>query len=114
MAKASASAIGSACALRRELGLVVQALKRPLFSDCTVFGSGDLADATTTSQLDTLIHHGGGLPQQVGATALRELVAALVAMADGRPSFGYCLFYLDPGLDKTMMLTHLAQQLLKS
>ncbi|SHK67721.1 hypothetical protein SAMN05444000_1662 [Shimia gijangensis] len=84
MAQAFASATGSACALQHGSGSAVQTPLRSLYRDCTSYSSDDLADATTTSQLDTLIRHGGGLPQQDVATALRELIATMAAMADER------------------------------
>lgn len=114
MAQASAFATGSACALRHGPASVVQTLLRPLYSDCTSYSSGGLADATTTSQTETLTRHGGGLLQQDVAMAVRELIATTAAMADERPSTSYLFVYLDPGLGKTMMLTHLVQQLLRS
>jgi hypothetical protein len=112
MAQASAFATGSACALRHGSGSVAQTPIRALYSDCTSYSSSDLADATTTSQLDTLIRHGGGLPQQDVATALRELIATMVAMADERSPPSHFRFFLGPDLDKTMMLMHFVQQLL--
>lgn len=109
MAQAFALTTGAACASRHGPGSVVQTPLRPLYSDCTSYGLDDLAVATTTSQLDTLTQHGGGLPLRDVATALRELFATMAAMADERPSPSCFLVYLDPGLDKTMMLMHFVQ-----
>lgn len=114
MAQAHAFAPGSACALRHGPDLVVQTPLRPLYSDCTSYSSGGLADATTTSLIDTLTERGGGLLHQDVATALRELVATMAAMADGTAPPSFFLSSLDPGVGKTTTLIHFVQQLLRS
>lgn len=114
MAQASASVTGSVCALRHRSAPVVQTPLSPLYRDCASYGFGGMADATTTSQLDTPPQHSGCLPQRDVATSLRELIATTAAMADERPSSSCFLVYLDPSLDKTMILIHIVQQLMRS
>lgn len=114
MAQASALAIGSSCALRHGSAPVVQLPLRPLYRDCTSYGSGGLANATTSSLIDELARRGGGLPQQNVAMALRELVATMAAMADGTVSPHFYLSSLDPGVGKTTTLIHFVQHLLRS
>jgi hypothetical protein len=104
MAQASAFATGSACASGHGSASVVQTPIRPPYSNSTTYSSGDLADATTTSLLDTLTQHGGGLPQRDVATALREPVATMAAMADGTAPPRFFLSSLDPGVGKTTTL----------
>lgn len=114
MAQASAFATGSTCALRHRPASVVQTPLRPLYSDCTSYYSGGLADATTISLMDTLTRRGGGLLHQDVATALREPVATMAAMADGKAPPSFFLSSLDPGVGKTTALIHFVQHLLRS
>lgn len=114
MAQASAFATVSARALRHGSDPVVQTPLIPLYNDCTSYSSGNLADATTTLLLEELARRGGGpIPQDV-ATALREVVATLAAMADGIAPPSFFLSSLDPGIGKTTTLIYFVQQLLKS
>lgn len=114
MAQASALATGSTCALRHGSASVVQTPLRPLYSDCTSYSSGGLADASTTSLMDTLTRRGGGLLHPDVATALREPVAMMAAMADGTAPPSFFLSSLDPGVGKTTALIHFVQHLLRS
>ncbi len=114
MAQASAFATGSACALRHEFVPVVQNPIRSLYRDCTSYGFGDLAEATTTSLLNQLCSRGGGLPPEPVASALQELVNTLAAMADGAAPPHFFLSSLDPGVGKTTTMVHFVQHLLRS
>ena len=114
MDQAFALATGSACALRHGSGSVVQVPYEPLYRKCTSYGSGDLADATTSSLLDELARLGGGPTQQDVATALRELVVTMTAMAEGTAPPGFFLSSLDPGVGKTTSLIYFVKHLLGS
>ncbi|MFG6519522.1 hypothetical protein ACGYLX_18975 [Sulfitobacter sp. 1A13496] len=114
MAQASALAIGSACAFGYGFAPVVQLPLRPLYSDCTSYGCGNLAEATTSSVLAELVQRGGEDLHDDTVVGIRELVSAKAAMAEGTASPHFFLSSLDPGVGKTTTLIHFVQHLLRS
>ena len=106
MALASALAAGAACVRQHKSALVVQTPLSPLNRDCTSYGSNSLAADAIFSLFKQLAPCGvDPIPREI-ATALRELVVKMVAMADGTAPPRFFLSSLDPGVGKTTALVH--------
>ncbi|WP_096171794.1 hypothetical protein [Cohaesibacter sp. ES.047] len=73
-----------------------------------------MADTTTSSLITELEKRGGGTTQQDVEEALRELVATMVAMAEGAASPNFFLSSLDPGVGKTTAMVHFIRELVRS
>lgn len=114
MAQASALATGVTLAFPHVLAPVVQTPIRPLYRNCTTPQSSSLAEVTTSSLFALLSQRGGGLPHHYFTTALRELVATMAAMAEGKAPPVFHLSSLDPGIGKTTALICFVHELLRS
>lgn len=114
MAQAYASATRASIAITHKAAPVVQSSLQSLYCSCTTFSPPTLLDAMTNSLITELEERGGRPLDQDVAKALSELVATMVAMADGTAPPNFHLSCLDPGLGKTTALIHFVQKLMGS
>lgn len=114
MAQASALAIEMTCALRHGFPSVVEPPLRPHYRHCTSYSPSSFADATTFSLFTVLEQRGGGVLDLDVATAPRELIATLLAVADGTAFPCFFLSGLNPIVGKITTLIQFVWERLRS